>query len=67
MAKQGCSREGCESSLPEDEKKIPAGWTILFAEEYKEKTVLKYFIYICPQCTIVATTKQAPLFNDQET
>ena len=50
--------------LPEDETKIPAGWTVALIEEYKEKTILKYCVYLCPYHTLVTTTKQASLFQE---
>lgn len=64
MAKQGCSHEGCDEALPEDESKIPAGWTVARVEEYKVQTISRYFVYLCPRHTLVTTEKQASLFEE---
>ena len=64
MAKQTCSHDGCENSLPEDETKVPSGWVVAFVEEYREKTIIKYYVYICPQHTLVTAKKQSSLFEE---
>jgi len=59
-----CSRDGCPTPLPADESGFPPGWTVARIENYGQKTVETYYAYLCPNCTISATPKQAPLFGE---
>jgi len=67
MAKHACSHEGCEEALPEDESKIPPGWTVARVEEYKVQTISLYFIYLCPKHTLATVGKQVSLFEEAPT
>jgi hypothetical protein len=50
--------------MPEDTSKVPAGWTIARVEEYKEKSIAVYFVYLCPDHKLTTANKQASLFEE---
>lgn len=46
---------------------MPPGWTMARIEEYGEKTVSFYYIYLCPKHMLTSTTKQTSLFSEVPT
>jgi hypothetical protein len=62
--KQKCCHDGCEVCMPEAEDKVPPGWTMARVEEYKEKTIATYFVYLCPDHKLTTANKQASLFEE---
>jgi hypothetical protein len=65
--KQPCCHDGCKNALPDDEQKIPPGWTIARVEEYRDTTINVYFVYACPDHKLVTASKQTSLFDGGET
>ena len=55
---------GVEETLPEEETKIPPGWTVAYVREFKTQTVETYFVYLCPKHTLTTSAKQASLFAE---
>lgn len=64
MEKQRCCHNGCETYMPEDASKVPAGWTIARVEEYKEKSIEVYHVYLCPDHKLTTASKQTSLFEE---
>lgn len=52
--------------MPGDAAKVPAGWTVARVEEYKERSIDVYFIYLCPGHKLTTANKQTSLFEEAQ-
>lgn len=60
---QHCCHEGCENKLPQDESKVPPGWSIIHVQEYTSTSIRSYYLYLCPNETLATVPKQGDLFE----
>lgn len=62
-----CSNSLCKKPMPPSDDRPPNGWAVVHVFRYSHLRMKSRNLFLCPDCSVVPTSRQATLIPGTET